>query len=184
MIPVLSLLSLVLVACANQVDQVQAFLTGDGRGPLPCPGITLVADASELTQFNGLGQDLTDVEFTAEVLDVRYTCEYQADETVVEADMKVFLAATAGPANKDQQAKFDYFLAIGRNGAPGEEPKIVTREQFDAKVTFDSLDRRVAISDEIVPRIPLQPGELGSDYRYYVGIVLNRDELEYNRRNR
>ncbi|MGO1120229.1 hypothetical protein ACTL6U_16105 [Rhodovibrionaceae bacterium A322] len=179
-----ALSSLLLAGCSEQIDQVQALVTGDGRGPLPCPGITLVADASKMTRFNGNGEDLTDVVFSAEILDVRYTCEYEDDETVVIADMQVFLSATSGPANADKRADFDYFLGIGRKAGPGEEPQIVTRQQFDTSIVFQTNDRRVAVSDEIVPRIPLQNGELGSDYRYYVGLVLTKEELDYNRRNR
>lgn len=162
-------------------------LFGEDEPPLPCPGVVRPSDTDHLTRFDGAGRDLTDVVFQARIRDVTATCEYEDDDTVIESSMFVTFEVERGPALRrlqdaeDDRVGFTYFVAVATND---EEPRILTREAFEVEASFEGNSSRGALVDEIAPRIPLNPGEDGRDYSIYVGIEMNRAELDYNRQNR
>lgn len=163
-------------------------LFGEDAPPPPCPPLVSPAEVDHLTRFDGAGRDLTDVVFQARIRDVAGTCEYERDDTLVESDLLITFEVERGPALRRLQAEagsqiasFSYFVAVA---TAESRPRILTRQAFDVQVPFEGNRNRVAVTDEIAPRIPLAPGEDGNDYRIYVGIELNRAELEYNRENR
>lgn len=163
-------------------------LFGEDEPPPPCPPLVSPDEIDHLTRFDGAGRDLTDVLFRARLREVTGTCAYEDDDTLVESDMLVTFEVERGPALRrlegdsgSQTASFSYFVAVATAGEP---PRILTRQAFDVQVGFEGNRGRLAVTDEIAPRIPLKPGEDGNDYRIYIGIELNRAELEYNRENR
>ena len=145
--------------------------------PLPCPAVVPVADAAHLIRFDGSGRDLTDVIFEARIENFSLTCEY--DDDVIESQMLLQFLAVRGPANRDRVAHLGYFVAIATR-----DQKIGAREEFDLPVPFEGNHTRVLASDEIMPRIPLKPGEDGSNYLIYIGLSVTPEELQYNRENR
>jgi hypothetical protein len=136
-----------------------------------------VAEARELTRFAGQGRDLTDVLFEARVHDVALICEY--DDGVIEADLRVRIMAVDGPANRGRKIRLAYFVAIATR-----DRKIVAREEFELEVPFGGNRTRILAVDEVSPRIPLRPGQSGTDYVIYVGLALTPAELRYNQENR
>jgi hypothetical protein len=158
-------LPLVLAACA-----------GD-EGPPPCPPVLRVPDAVRLVRFEGPGRDLTDVRFEAALTGVRLACDY--DDGVMEGRLQVTVEALRGPADRERRAGFAYFVAIAT-----ADKTVLAREVFELTVPFEGNRTRVAVSDELTPRIPLKPGETARDYRIYLGFALTPEELRYNRRNR
>jgi hypothetical protein len=150
---------------------------GSDEPPLPCPAVVPVADAAQLIRFNGTGRDLTDVIFEARIEDFTLTCEY--DDDVIEAEMNLQVLAVRGPADNDRVAKFGYFVAIATR-----DQQIGAREEFDLAVPFKGNHTRVIAAEELTPRIPLKPGENGSNYLIYIGLSVTPDELQYNRENR
>ncbi len=165
LLPAVFALPIVLAACSG--DQVA----------VACPQAAQIKDASRLTRFSGAGRDLTDVLFEAEIKQLQLVCEY--DDGVVEASLKIVFQALRGPANRQGRAPVRYFVAIADRGKA-----ILAREEFDLEIPFRGNQTRVAISEELGPRIPLRPGESGTDYRIYVGFTLTREEMRYNRRRR
>ncbi|MEX0759398.1 MAG: hypothetical protein WD100_07455 [Tistlia sp.] len=160
----------------------------DEGPPPPCPPIAAPSDTDHLTRFDGAGRDLTDVLFQARLLSVADSCSYERDDTLIESSLLITFEIERGPALRRLQsrdpsagASFTYFVAVARNE---EEPRILSREAFDVQARFEGNRGRIALADEIAPRIPLGPGEDGRDYRIYVGIELNAAELEYNRQER
>ncbi len=158
-------LAVVLAACSN-----------DGP-PLPCPTIVPVADAAQMVRFNENGRDLTDVLFEARIENYVLACEY--DDGVIEARMRLQVLAIRGPADRDQVARFSYFVAIATR-----DQKIGVREIFDLEIPFEGNRTRVLAAEELTPRIPLKPGEDGSNYLIYIGLSVTPEELQYNRENR
>lgn len=158
-------LLLVLAACSG--DEV----------PVACPEVVRVQDASRLTRFAETGRDLTDVLFEAELKRLQLFCEYDAE--VVEASLKVTFEALRGPADRRGRAPIRYFVAIATRNQD-----VVLRQEFDLEIPFPGSRTRVAISEELAPRIPLKSGESASDYRIYVGFALSPGEMRYNRRRR
>lgn len=161
----LAALGIALAACA------------DDRPPPPCPPVVRVPDAAQLIRFVPQGRDLTDVVFEASIGDLALTCEYEDD--VVEAAMTIGISAVPGPANLDQTARLDYFVAIATR-----DQKILAREAFDLDIVFPGKLKGVVAVEEIAQRIPLRPGQSGADYVVYVGFKLTREELRYNQDNR
>ena len=130
-------------------------------------------------RFNGSGRDLTDVLFEARLQEAAMTCSYDEDENIVDGVLRVSIFASRGPADDERQASFRYFVAIAT-----ESRAIIAREEFDVVIPFEGNRTQVAAVEELEPRIPLGPGESGSEYTVFVGLVLSPDELAYNRANR
>ncbi len=165
---VLTTILILLAACSGD----------DEIGP-PCPTIAPVPTATTVTRFTGEGRDLTDVEFSAEISNVNFACEY--DQSRVTMNMQVVFEATRGPANESGRAQFSYFVAIGKRARPRD---LLAREEFTIAVAFQGNRRRQQFFDELEQRFPLAPGEDGGSYVVFIGLIVTRDELEYNRANR
>ncbi|MEX2201803.1 MAG: hypothetical protein WD711_10445 [Dongiaceae bacterium] len=141
--------------------------------PLPCPLVAGVSDASKLTRFAGAGRDVTDVQFEAQLTDLRSGCVYREGEIAITVEVPFIVSR--GPANQDGTARFNYFAAIAR----GE--RVLARETFDVQVEFDGNTTRMGYLDELGQTIPLQGDELGNSYVIYIGIELTPQEMEFNR---
>ena len=159
------LLSLVLAACASD------------EPPSPCPQVVAVSDASRLTKFDPGGRDLTDIRFEAELENLQFTCEYE--DGMIEGELTVRIAASRGPADANRLARLNYFVAVATL-----DRRVIAREEFDVAIPFPGNSTRGGVIEELTPRIPLEPGESGSDYTIYVGLDLTSEELEFNRQSR
>jgi hypothetical protein len=143
-------------------------------GPVSCPRVTKIGEASQLTRFSPNGHDITDVEFEALIGDINGKCE-PADKGVA-VHMTVDFIASRGPADKARKASFAYFVAITDN-----KDNVLTRQQFDTYIDFPGNRTRDGIRESLDQSIPLAQGQRGDDFRIYVGFVVTRDELAYNR---
>ncbi len=151
-------------------------LTGCASGPPPpCPNAVVAGDVAQLTRFREGGQDLTDVLFEIRMLRTAVACEY--DDNAVEATVRVLFGATRGPADEQRRAYFRYFVAI-----TDQDRNILVREEFDLQAEFPGNRTQVEFFDDVEPRIPLAEGKAGPDYVIFVGLIVTREELEYNRR--
>ncbi|MGF1610807.1 MAG: hypothetical protein ACFCUQ_15505 [Kiloniellales bacterium] len=163
-------LALLLAACSS----------GDELGRrVFCPDAVRVQDAASLVRFSGSGRDLTDVLFEARLQEVALACTYDADENTIDGALRVAFFAARGPADTERRANFRYFVAIAT-----EARQVIAREEFEVTIPFEGNRTQLGAVEELAPSIPLQPGESGSEYILFVGLVLSRDELEYNRVNR
>ena len=143
-------------------------------GPVSCPRVTKIGEASQLTRFSPTGHDITDVEFEALIGDINGKCE-PADKGVA-VHMTVDFIASRGPADKARKASFAYFVAITDN-----KDNVLTRQQFDTYIDFPGNRTRDGIRESLDQSIPLAQGQRGDDFRIYVGFVVTHDELAYNR---
>jgi hypothetical protein len=143
-------------------------------GPVSCPRVTKIGEASQLTRFSPTGHDITDVEFEALIGDINGKCE-PADKGVA-VHMTVDFIASRGPADKARKASFAYFVAITDN-----KDNVLTRQQFDTYIAFPGNRTRDGIRESLDQSIPLAQGQRGDDFRIYVGFVVTHDELAYNR---
>jgi len=146
--------------------------------PPPCPRIVKVGDAATLTRFQGGGRDVKDVAFEAQVGEVASGCTYVTVDThtSINTTMRVQLIASRGPALQQDEAKFEYWVAVARIGG-----EILTRDAFDVEVDLSGNITRAQSVDELQPSIPLRSGEAGDNYVIYVGLVLTPEEVRYNR---
>ena len=149
---------------------------GSDDVPPPCPAFVRVPEAARMVDYVGAGRDLTDVSFEAQISQIALTCDY--DDDVVEGELDIVFIASEGPANTGRQAILRYFVAIATR-----DQQILTREEFAVQVTFVGNLTRLSVTEQLTPRIPLQPGQSGASYVIYVGFVLSPEQLDTNREN-
>ena len=161
-------------------------LFGGEEVPPPCPRVSVLSEAASVTRFaDGPGRDLIDVDFQGELTDVLSACVHDvADDgsgTII-VELAAELLAARGPANRDREAQFDYFVTV--TSASG---RILNKETFGLTVTFPGNRTRLTLLDDDPPvslTLPMAPNQRVDDYRVLVGFQLSREELEYNRRRR
>jgi hypothetical protein len=162
--------------------------SADKNRPPPCPRLSVLSDAAELTRFAaGAGQDLVDVDFQVEISDLLAGCQYVEpesgkDKQVIVVAMAPVMVAIRGPANRDREAQFDYFVSV-----VDSERDVLNKQNFGVTVKFPGNLTRVSLKDDDPPvtvDIPLAADRDATDYQILVGLQLTPDELEYNRRRR
>lgn len=164
-----ALVPLALIACA-----------GDDSRPPPCPEVVAPRDAARMVAFDGGGRDLTDVRFESRIEGTGVVCEYDEDDgkRVVEAELQIAFSAEKGPASEDGTVAFSYFVAVA-----DRERNITAREEFPLRLSLAGNQTRGRFVETVSPTIPLKEDETGASYRIYVGFALDKEQLEYNRRN-
>ena len=152
---------------------------------LNCPQVALVSDAMTITRFSpGRGQDLTDIDYAAELTDIDFQCTFiggrNQDQTVVVA-LAPAITAIRGPANVDRKATMDYLVSV-----TDQAQNILTVQRFPVSVNFIGNRNRATVTDNDPPvtvAIPLSPGTSADNYQIFVAFQLAPQELDYNRRS-
>ena len=150
---------------------------GDKGPPPPCPAAVLFPDARQMVRFNDQGRDLTDVLFEARIEELALVCDYS--DGAIETELTLRVLAIRGPADRARKAEIGYFVAIA-----AQDRKILAREEFRLGISFPGNRTRIFVVEELVPRIPLKPGQSGADFLIYVGLILTSGELQFNRAKR
>jgi hypothetical protein len=153
--------------CSNQPEVKQEI----------CPTISTLPNTERKVAFAETGRDLTDVVYEVQIVDGIINCEL--DDNVVYAEFKVQFLASRGPANQSRRASFEYVVAM-----LDPDGVVISREEFGLTVPFETSQGRVAVTDTLNPKIPLNEGESPRQYTLYVGLKVTEEELEYNRNNR
>src|SRR5688572_23463 len=113
---------------------------GKGAGPeanaagdtpaLACPKVTIPDETREVTQFrSGGARDMTDVVSRAAVLKYDGGCEY--GDKGVTVNLNLLLGAERGPAARDTQGAYQYFVATTDPAG-----RIIGKQQFDTTIGF------------------------------------------------
>ena len=155
-------------------------LFGKDKTP-PCPRVSIFGDTAQRLQFQpGPGRDASDVVWSVDMVDYDGTCSFSSKNTIATVSFVLRIAATRGPAAPagDASLQVPYFVAV-----VDRQQNIISEETFNAKFTFASGRRRIAIGDELEQRIPLN-GFNSTDYEVLVGLKLDADQVEYNRKQR
>lgn len=156
-----------------------------GKIQLSCPNHNIIADASRrLTYQPGAGRDLIDIDNEIVVTGVSLVCDSNVDRDTRSGTMTVSVSidmdAVRGPANRDRRADIEYFVSV-----TDRANKILYREAFTIKMAFAENESRREVSSPPVPLvIPIQAGQTGRNFRILVGLVLTREQLEMNRKDR
>lgn len=162
----LVVLSLALAACAN---------TGDNFPP-PCPTLTLLTDAGDLTRFAGAGRDVTDLALAARITAIGAKCAREG-KSAVRATVNIVADVARGPSFAGRIVDIPYFIAITEAG------RIVDKRSFTARVEFPANVSRVPfLGPEVDLYLAVSPEKNASVYKIFVGFSLTPDEVAYNRR--
>ncbi len=155
---------------------VLAGCSSDGP-PRPCPPVGTPAPLDTFTRFEpGGGQDLTQVRFSGRIARVQSACEY--DEKGVDVELAIQIVVERGPADRSRQAELQYFVAV--EDGPGN---ITAKQVFDVAVPFEGNSRRLGRLEEVDLRIPAPAGHGFTNTRVLVGLQLDQEQLDYNRRS-
>ena len=159
-------LSLALVGCAN---------TGENFAP-PCPTLTLLTDAGDLTRFAGAGRDVTDLALAARITAIGAKCARDG-KSAVKATVNIVADVARGPSFTGRAVDIPYFIAITEAG------RIVDKRSFTAHIDFPANVSRVPFfGPEIDLYVAVSPEKNASVYKIFVGFSLTADEVAYNRR--
>jgi len=141
-----------------------------------CPHVAILADAGDLTRFNGRGQDVTDMVLDGRITGVGGDCE-RGDAGILVTNIAVALEITRGPAAQGSTADFGYFIAVSRNGT------ILDKKVYSEHAEFPSNVNRLKLTgDKVELRMPITPTMSGAAYNVLVGFQLTPDELALNRK--
>jgi hypothetical protein len=160
-----------LVAGCGGRDRGNALL--DSRAP--CPRISIIADAADLTRFrSGGGRDLTAMELNASVSGFQAKCDYGRNGGLDVAITPSFLVER-GPAFRGNTARITYMVAVLQDDQPVAPPAT-----YALQVEFAPNVSRAQGSDEISIRLP---GDAAAAARrqVWLGFVLSPEELALNR---
>jgi hypothetical protein len=154
--------------------------------PLPgCPELRIDRDTAKITMFDGAGEDLTNVLFTAQVVDVNGDCAFKVEGDgpagTVDTRFKVLFSVTRGPALADRQGHFSYFVAL-----PDFYPSPAAKQTLPVDFVFPEGNMTtVRIRDEeVAVAVPVKTPTQAPSVPIYVGFQLTEDQLEFNRANR
>ena len=150
----------------------------DNTPPPPCPRISILRDAERVTLFRaGPGRDVNDIEFEAEIGEIRAGCEIKGGQVAVRTQVAIF--AARGPAAAGKPLALAFFVAITDPGG-----RIIAKEVFESPFEFKTNQQRAGVTEEIDQAIPLAGKVQAEDYDILVGFQLSAEQLEYNRRRR
>lgn len=146
----------------------------------PCPGISILSDAGDLTRYAPGGKDLTEVVMKLRVTGAGGKCEPGPKKDLTKVTVQVDLTALRGPAagsmGESRPGDVSYFLAVLKDGQILD--KSVTRVAFE----FPAGSPGVQISPE--PQVLLLPtpeGVTAANYRLAVGLQMTPEELARTR---
>lgn len=152
---------------------------------LRCPDYMVIADAANLVRFrDGPGRDLTDVDFETEIIRVQLACTSNINKRTrvgtLDVDVSVTFRAERGPANRSREGRFQYFISLVDHNR-----NILDRKAIGINVGFPGNKTRLLLrSDPVLLEIPITPKRASRSFRIFAGLILSREELEFNRRRR
>jgi len=141
-----------------------------------CPALRLLPDASDVTQYNPGGQDLTDLKYSARITAVPALCA-AGDNGGVKAKLKVVVGAIRGPALSGRDIQLPYIVTV----MSGD--KVLDQQDYVMTGTFPAnVDRLQFTSPDISLLLPLATGQSAAAYTIYVSFRLTPEQLQANRR--
>lgn len=150
--------------------------------PEPCPRVTVLKNASELTRFKeGLGRDLIDVLFEAKFTDVLSLCKYDVDYDtragLIEVKVAPVIAAMRGAADQNRYADVEYFVAL-----VDDKREILQKNTFNMRLAFPGNLTQNEVRDEPVDlEIVTDGSKDGTNYEIYLGFQMTREEMAYQK---
>ena len=169
-----------LLGCANSSD---TGLWGKGVVVPQCPVVQLLKDTDIITVYKkGLGRDITDIRYEAELKSFTGNCEYiweKSKNKAVKVILRVSFDITIGPSAETRNLSVPYFIAI-----PIYYPAPYGKQEFVANIKFPENQNTISYVDEDLEiTIPLDEKNLGPNIKIYIGFKLTPEQLRGNRLN-
>ena len=147
--------------------------------PPPCPNLQLLRDAGDIASFNGNGQDVTDLLFSARITAIPASCKEGDSRRITVATMHVQMQVQHGVALSGRLARVPYFVTIM------DGDNVLQQQDYVANVKFpDNVDTMAVNMPDIDMNFPVSTQKTAAAYTIYVGFRLTPQQLQYNRRGR
>lgn len=147
----------------------------DGGEPNLCPPTAILDDAGELVRFASVpAKGPGDVSFRVRMKYISGVCEVLEEEVLMELNSAMEVAR--GPANKDSEARFSYFVAI-----LDKEKTVLTRTEFPMIARFQAGERQLEFQENVTVNIPKKATVSPKDFYVYFGFEMSPEELANNR---
>ncbi len=146
-------------------------------GPEPqavaCPTYGMLRDGAAFTRYReGAPHDPTNVELSAEIVDVSAGCVLQPEPRHIEMTLGTRIVAERGPAAASPEMRFAYIVAV-----TDAERNILNRRVYPLAATFDGTARQAGFEEVLYLDFPLAEGQSAGDFRVYVSLQLRPEEL-------
>lgn len=147
-------------------------------GPEPrqvaCPAYGMLRDGAEFTRYReGAPPDPTNVEMSAEIVNVSASCLLEPDPPNIEMTLGTRIVAERGPSAPSPELQLSYIVAV-----TDTDRNILNRQVYPLAATFDGTARQAGFEEVLVLNFPLAEGESAEDFRVYVSLQLRPEELE------
>ncbi|MGE0410107.1 MAG: hypothetical protein AB7P23_12720 [Amphiplicatus sp.] len=146
------------------------------RNPAPCPNVVVLDDAARAVEFDG-DQELENIAYSAEILDVKLNCRYFADEPI-KAKLDIEMAFGRGPKGSAQKRDFVYWVAVTRRNLD-----VIEKAEFAVPVEFGERENvrttRQEVDEIVIPRANADIA--GTNFEVVVGLRLTPDQAIFNR---
>ena len=163
-------------ALASAVLTALSACSSGGKFAPACPTFAILADAADLTRYNGRGQDLTDLVLDGRITGGSVQCKEGDDPGSVDTTVTISLDVTRGPAAQGRTADLSYFVAVARNG------EILNKKVYPLRANFPgNTDRLRLAGDEIQLLLPIPKGLSAAAFTVLIGFQLDETELQLNR---
>ena len=143
-----------------------------------CPNLRLLSDAGDISSFNGQGQDVTNLLFSARILAIPAECN-PGKPGKTAATMHVRVQVQRGLALPARVARVPLFVTIM------DGDKVLQQQDYAANIAFpDNVDSVTVDLPDIDMDFPVTTQKSAAAYTIYVGFRLTEQQLQYNRRGR
>jgi hypothetical protein len=155
-----------------------AACSGPPEIAISCPSILRAIDTERVTRFaDGPGRDITDVVLLAEVRHL--TGECQVDDDEIRMTFPIAIKGERGPADRDAREDVGVFLHVFT-----KEREPLSRRELPFTIQFPGNRTSIVTSDTVTVEIPKTPEQTSDDFVIYLGLMLSREELAFNREER
>ncbi len=153
-----------------------SLVNGPGPTSTSCPPTGMLREGASMTRYSPNAQrDLTNVELSAEIVDVSSSCLLENDPRQLAMTMGLRVIAERGPAAPSGQQQLAYIVAVTR-----ADQTFLNRQVYRLAATFTGTSRRAGFEEVLKLNFPLAEGQTAEDFRVYVSLALRPDELDSN----
>lgn len=143
----------------------------------PCPSVGSIYDVARYVKFaDADGELYSNIDYSAEIVDVRLFCRYVEDEPM-RVELDIDFAFGKGPSATGDAHTYPYFVSVTRRSG-----KVLGKQSFEVAADFEG-DRVAAktesVNDIVIPRI--DESISGANFEILVGFELTEDQLAFNR---
>jgi hypothetical protein len=145
---------------------------------LPCPGVKVLRDASQVTRFYpGRSEDAANLRYVATVDDAKLNCSYDSKTYErIDVALAVKFDATRPAKLAADQVELRYFVAI-----VNLQGEIMAKKDFPIRLDFASGATTATRVDSLRETIPVKYPQNGGSLEIWVGYQLAPADLDYNR---